>query len=491
MPPQYLTWDGSTGTTRDYWNRGAKLAWKHQKVGDWRDAAGVAQGEVPFASAKWPADGAQTMDVTALVADQVAGDNRGFFLKATGTDYSITFGGRLSDRRPTLRVVTDVGAFDCPMLATAYWAIGSYGTYNGQQEFIVQKGQFHALIQFDYQGVTGTVQSAALTLTTTLWKRITTVLLFEADPPQYLYVPAPVGEGLAAQFPLDAGIASHPSVLFASDFTDMNAWDVRRKMQNAEVVVGANGLPEIRCKTPIGEQSGIGLTKFFMRGAPGVTGSEPDRVVDEAYFRYYLTLEDDWRSTVDANKTPGFDCRMGVWQATHYWYPTGGNGGSPNDGRHELWADGRHAYNGHMIRGHSGQQITDGNPYSELVWLGSYNYNIDQTDHYGDSERWSNVVIRRGDRVCIEKRIRMNSLTGEPDAAGNREAVADGILEVWVNGVLAHQALGVRWRRHPQIGVAAIDMSMYHGGKSPVLQDMHCRWGHVVVATEYIGPMRA
>src|SRR5690606_14331585 len=120
-----------------------------------------------------------------------------------------------------------------------------------------------------------------------------------------------------------------------------------------------------------------------------------------------------------------------------------------------------------------------------LVWLGTYNYNIDQAGDYGDSIRWGNFVISRGQKVCIEQRIKMNSLIGPEDEFGNREAAFDGIYQVWVNGELAMNLTNVRWRRHPEIGVAAIDLSMYHGGKSPAPRDIHCRWGNVVVATEY------
>jgi hypothetical protein len=293
--------------------------------------------------------------------------------------------------------------------------------------------------------------------------------------------------GIAENFYRDTGIESHPAVLFASDLRDLSKWDRVRRRENSTHIINEQGLPALRIRTPANEHDGMQLSWFLMRG--NSPGSPPDRVIDEAYFRYYLTLEDDWRSEVDANKTPGFDCRQGVWQALGYWENLGGNGGSPNDGRRVIFSNGANGYRGHMIRGHSSQQITDGNPYSELVWLGTYNYHIDQADFFGDAVRWNDVVIRRGERTCIEWHVKMNSLDGPADELGNRQAVADGLLEVWVNGYQVQRWERLRWRRHPDLGVAAIDMGMYHGGSQPAPRDMHCRLDHVVVATGYIGPL--
>ena len=126
--PQYLTWDGESGPNDSRWNVGAKLFWRNRGVGDWMDANGAKQGTVPYTSTRITGTGAHSFDVTALVARQLAGENRGFFLQGDDTPYYFHFAGRAhSDEalRPVLRVVTDKGEFSAPARANAYWAINS------------------------------------------------------------------------------------------------------------------------------------------------------------------------------------------------------------------------------------------------------------------------------------------------------------------------------------------------------------------------------
>jgi hypothetical protein len=142
------------------------------------------------------------------------------------------------------------------------------------------------------------------------------------------------------------------------------------------------------------------------------------------------------------------------------------------------------------MRGHGGAKTGDGNPYDDLFWLGSYMYSLDQASAYGDHLRWTNTVIDKGRWHCIEQYIKMNSISGPYDANGNGVANADGVYRAWLGGVLAFERTGLRWRRHPDMGVQGFWLDWYHGGVNPVQKNMHYRMNHVVIARDYIGPRR-
>ena len=493
--PQFQSWDGETGHNNSRWNYGLKLFWKHSGVGDWTDANGASQGTTPYAKARITAAGPVVFDVTALVQKWQTEPNRGFFLQAADTAHYFSFAGRRNadaTKRPVLSVVTDQGTFDCPATSNGYWSIGSTARRDSSAAFRVQKGMNNAIAQFDLSAVRGTVQAAAMTLHCTTYNAAGTIQIFEADPPAYSSGGNGERQGIAAAFTKDDGIKAHPSVIFASDLTTRDGWS---KFGEAEPCNDERlGTPAVRKFMPAGSYE-VGTNQHRMMVAAEPYG-RPTSVLEEAYARYYLTLEDDWRSTVDDNKTPGFDCRQGYWHESGYWMPVSGNGGTKADGMYKpsdpakSYGVSRMAYHGHMIRGHSGKMPHDANPYRDLVWLGSYLYNIDQGGDYGDVIRWGNVVIERGKSYCIEQHIKMNSLTGTPDEYGNLTPVHDGIFEAWVDGQLFYRRTNLRWRCHPEMGVTQFWMGMYHGGKIATNTPMHCRWGNVVIAREYIGPMR-
>ena len=63
------------GASRDYYNRAARLEWRN-RMGDWRDANGVAQGRTPYATAKLVDDDTPRYvewDLTDLVRQSFAG----------------------------------------------------------------------------------------------------------------------------------------------------------------------------------------------------------------------------------------------------------------------------------------------------------------------------------------------------------------------------------------------------------------------------------
>jgi hypothetical protein len=226
----------------------------------------------------------------------------------------------------------------------------------------------------------------------------------------------------------------------------------------------------------------------------------PSVVTEELFCRLYIYLENDWNSLRDANKMAiGWDLRMGWWNDANrgYWQSTTGNGGAPGTGL-KLFAPAlknggsqrsdRWEYQGHSIRMEARKGVADGNPYSDLRPLESYVYNLDQPGAYGQIVRLGRGVIGKGRWHCIEQQIRMNSVVGPFDGLGNGQAVADGVLRTWIDGVKCSEVTNLRWRRHPEMGVEGPWVNWFYGGKLPTEVPMHYRMNHFVVARKYIGP---
>lgn len=501
---QFLTHDGSSGTSQKCWNHAVDLRWRNPGVGDWLDANGEAQGAQAFAVAPVTGPGPVSWDVTALVRRQVEGENRGFFMQSSGTLFPVTFAGRAADDamlRPLLLVETDQGVFECRARATARWLIRSINRSDSSKAFRLQQDQAHGIVQFDYLPVRGSVRRATMTLTVTGFERKGEVRVFEADPPRYV-----TGRGPGAVYGLaaagDEALRAHPSVLHVGDprESEPGTGIVPVLMTDADT-----GLKFHRCTLRAGQHEidrGSAIRGITLVRADAPYGP-PTSVVEEIYFRYRVRFGDDWRSTVDASKMPGIDMGFGYWTEGNYWQQVSGNGGVPGDGRYgpswhtyktgtlkgqSIWG-----YHGHMTRGHGGQYYADGNPYAELFLRHStYAYHLDPSDpnyNYGEVFRWGNAVLQRGRWHDIEHHVKVNSLIGAEDQYGNREAVYDGVYEGWIDGQLVFRKTNFRWRRHPLMGIESIWLGFYHGGKQPSPVTMHVDVGSIVVATEYIGPV--
>ena len=491
---QFLSWDGGSGPTRDFWSVKLSLPWRNRNVGDWLDADLVPQGARPWASASITG-GAVNIDVTALVTRWVgSGMNRGFYLRSTQA-WDYVFAGRLyADvaKRPQLKVVTDQGEFFAPCLCNAMWTPSSaYGKLS-KQVFRVAKSGYFGILQFDLQAVKGRVLSATMTLNCTELRYSGKLELMELDPPLVqdhagVLPGATVRQGIAQGFLYDQGLASHPDVLFADDFSQLAPAYTGSVMTGSQQVADpASGTTFLRGVVPAGQLLGADLTRAVVRGtASGI----PDHVETELYMRYMVYLEEDWGSTVDANKMPGWNGAFGWWNAVGYWQPTTGSGGSPPTGL-KVWRNGRWEYQGASMRGHGGTRIGDGNPYDDLFWIGSYIYHLDQASPYGESCRWGGAVLAKKRWYNVEQYIKMNSITGPYDALGNGVAVADGEFKVWVDGVQVFSRGGFRWRRHPEMGIQGVWLNWYHGGTKPTPSTMHFRMNSVVISRSYIGPRR-
>lgn len=100
------------------------------------------------------------------------------------------------------------------------------------------------------------------------------------------------------------------------------------------------------------------------------------------------------------------------------------------------------------------------------------------------------VVCRH--RACrplehrIEQEIRLNSITGPYDDAGNGQGQPDGVLRAWVDEHLAFEATDMVWTHHPYMGVQAAWIIFMHGGVKASLSTQRFELGPVVISDERI-----
>lgn len=491
--PQFLTWDGGSGPSRDWWSQKLQMPWEHNGLGDWLDARQQSQGSMPYAQAT-VSGAAVALNVTALVSRWVStGVNRGMYLRSAQV-WPFTFAGRAHatvSARPRLVVVTNRGTRVLECTCNAAWSPSSYMAKDSRNMFNVAKDNQFAALCFDLSTVSGTVQSAMLTLTCLVLKYPGTLEVFELNPPEFRNGRGAQAArlGIANNFMNDANLGSHPSVLFASDFADLSKahWQTGRVAATSTQVRDARtGTTYLRSLIPKGELLGCDLDHSVV--AATATGV-PAKVETALYGRYYVYLEEDWGSEVDANKMPGWDGRFGWWNPVGYWQSTTGNGGArPTGLKVRNTATNRWVYEGASMRGHGGTRAGDGNPYDDLFWIGSYIYHLDQADSFGEAIRWPSVVLGKGRWYCIEQFIQMNSIVGPFDAIGNGVAVNDGQYRVWVDGVQVYERTNFRWRRHPEMGIQGFWLNWYHGGTAAAPRNMHFRMNSVAIARAYIGP---
>lgn len=508
---QFRTWDAGSGPSRDFWSRHLQLRWRNPNTGDWLDASGQPQGGHPYASipversAEWV-----TFDASTLVLKwRRSGLNRGFMLRIAGSSSpSISWSGRTSAFPPVL-VAKRAGGAELSLLCEAFAGFSPSAArgLDTREQARTSSNQTN-ILQFDVAALPDDIVSASVRLYCTARSGTPTLMVFECDPPAFQLGSegAAPRRGLAAEMS-EAALRNHPDVIRAGDFSDLREGVLFDSLSLSENSPNRQ-LPDpdfpgsIMFRgafTPAGRGAFSGKVET-MRANPADPLRPPAVVENEMFCRLYFFLEDDWRSTRDANKMAiGWDLRMGWWNDAQggYWQSTTGNGGARGTGlkifaparknggsqREDRWE-----YQGHSIRMEAGLGAGDGNPYDDMRPVESYVYNLDQPTGYGQVFRLGNAVIRRGRWHCIEQQIRMNSIVGPFDGLGNGEAVADGVLRTWLDGVLVSEVTDIRWRRHPEMGVQGPWINWYYGGKQASEIDMHFRMNHVVVARRYIGP---
>ncbi|MGH9805735.1 MAG: DNRLRE domain-containing protein, partial [Terriglobia bacterium] len=226
--PRLELYDGTDGATCKYFNAGARIAWRHPS-GDWRDAAGQAQGETPFATLSIRAGGVGRVvewDVTGLVRGWLQGKypNSGLILATLPGPRSdtATFGSRegaeAARPRLTIAVAGEAQTTTLAPIADA-WLDCSTAYALGTRNELRVGSNARSVLQFDLAALAGRrISQATLTLTTVATQAFGSAIgVFRLDPP---VSPAGVAShsGIASAYPRDAGIAKNPDVLFATGF---------------------------------------------------------------------------------------------------------------------------------------------------------------------------------------------------------------------------------------------------------------------------------
>jgi hypothetical protein len=482
---QARTWDAGSGPNPTMWSRHLQLAWKHQG-GDWTDAAGVAQGAVPFATLRLTAAGPATIDITALARRWLGGHNTGAMVRLAARAAKLA--GRQSATPPRLVVTAGGVSIDCVALACSNWTASTANGLDSRVSIRLDSSSA-AILQFDLSGVSGAIDSAVLHLSATAADaRGTDLLFFDTDAPLIHLGQGPAMPGLAAAVG-EAGLKGHPDVIAYHDFATLEGdvdWMLLKT--GAPYEITAEGYRGSFDPSSHGSFNGI---PFSLRADLADPRRPPLGRCDELFVSLDFLLEDDFVSSLDQQKLGvGFDLRMGYWNDAQggYWQNVSGNGGDPGDGRAHLRGDGRLEFRGHSIRMEAGKDADDGNPYGYLRPLQSYVYHLDQPTNYGDMKRLGAGCIQRGRWNTIEQRIKLNSVSGARDALGNGEAVADGVLQTWLNGNLISTLEGLRWRHNELLGVNGGWINWYYGGQGLPPQAMHYRQRRMVVARRYVGP---
>lgn len=486
-------WDGGSGVTAIYWNAWLRLLWK-KPGGDWVDRAGATQGRAAYA--EFPAFQVDTSietkstDVTELVEAWVSAGNTGALLTGATVYFASRFHPEVS-YRPRLSVTTTSGTQECKLLHSGSAAGENGNPLAGAHHIWISWPNQSAFVQWDLSHVAGKVVRATMTLTK----------LRQADSAQRVavhrvkaprvrteYTPS---AGLADGYAYDRGIARHPAVLYADTFSD--GWHTRAGARNAGDYEGEyvdSWLAGKAGKFRFSYGSSTALSTGVYFHAIG----KPDP--SEAYARYYVYLDLDFGSCVTANKMPGWDGRYGTFTA-RIPYPAGasGNGGDGCTGT--VFVDGgKPRWHGWSLRQHwgaGGGEPTDLNPYRKLTRLYTYAYDATRgTSNFGDYWDYATpAVIKRGRWYCIEQYVKLNSVdASKPDEHGNGIGARDGAFKVWLDGELLFDKRDLILRNHPAYKIDGFWLNWQHGGLEGVQAYHRFRMANLVIASQYIGPMR-
>lgn len=271
----------------------------------------------------------------------------------------------------------------------------------------------------------------------------------------------PRGDGCAARFAADRGIAALPSVIFADDFEGGDygtKWDSARDDAGAVLALvdlsaedARLGRKTLRVTATLGKNTGGGVTKWFASA-------------DTLFFRFYVKFDPGCDyvhhfCTLRANKGLAGGDR---------WSGFGGAGLKPaGDERFstalEPWGD-----------------------WGRLPPPGRWNFYSywHEMAKSPDGKFWGNAFrpaaqpdIRRGAWICAEFML-VHNTPGKPD----------GEQAFWIDGELRGHWRGINWRTSPALWANAFTLESYvtdSWTKNPV--NVVC-FDNVVIAKEYIGP---
>lgn len=265
--------------------------------------------------------------------------------------------------------------------------------------------------------------------------------------------------GIAAGFPADLGIASHPDVIFADDFEAGELGEAWDETNNQGGTVLSYAAPErsmlgkrcVKITATLGHDEGGGFTKWF-ESAP------------EVFVRFYIQFDPGCDYThhlvrLRANKS---------LQGKDKWSGFGHAGIKPEgDDRFstgvEPWGD-------------NGKIPAPGEWHFYTYWH--------EMKKSGDGKFWGNhfdvpdiPAITKGEWICVEFMLKHNT-----------PGRADGEQAFWINGKPQGHWKGINWRTSPTLWANSLTLESYvtdRWTKNPVNVVL---FDNVVIAKRQIGP---
>lgn len=239
-------------------------------------------------------------------------------------------------------------------------------------------------------------------------------------------------------------------VILSCDFEEAEwwrPWGSKSQPANTSLLDGVAAFggkgKSLRVTVPKGTTTGANFHYRFRDRL----GHEPE----EAYFRYYLKLDPDWKHAIDGGKLPGFSATYGK----------AGWGGRKVNGSDGWSARG-------LFR----------KPASDATEIGFYCYHADMKGKYGDHFVFKPAL--QYDRwYCVETYCKLNT-----------PGKNDGILKAWIDTKPAFERTDLRFRDVDKLKLESIWINVYHGGTRPTPEDLHLYLDNVVISRKPIGPVK-
>jgi len=461
-----LTWDdGSGGATHSYYSVAAKLPWDRKK-GDWRDIKDVAWGEQPFEMVTVKQGTKRVVfDVKNLVSawQQKKYKNNGFFIRGLKGGVVKFFSKEHPEKINHPRLMIETNKQKYTLLATADTFLDSSTTQSlGSQGLLTVSQTQPSMLIFELNKLKSDerVTKAELLMSVKkLYGNSSRVGVFRVDPAPNSSSVEPIVRGLAEKYLLDKNITDDLNVYFATGFEKPD-WkeDWKDGGRFGEVVSSDK-------KTKFIPFLGKALSATLLKGKRTALNQhlrfkdlgvpEPD----EAYFRYYIRLGDDWDQTISGGKLPGF---AGT-------YNRAGWGSRKPNGK-----------NGWSARGRFLKTLQVNN--TRINPIGSYLYHVDQAGYYGSIWTWEKGeggLLKNNQWYCIEQFIKLNDINKR-----------NGELKAWVDGRLVFEQKGLRFRLSEELKIEEVWFDFYHGGMALSPQNQTLFMDNLVVSRKYIGPLR-
>lgn len=275
-------------------------------------------------------------------------------------------------------------------------------------------------------------------------------------------------EGIAAKYPNDLGIEKDPRVLFADNFEsgDLKRWDDRGGTIAITDTNANSGKFAVHIPMHRGKDHGGDAKKWFMPGA------------DTVYARFYVKFSADYQYNHHF-------MWLGANQRTNKWSAFGKAGLKPNGtyfstGMEPAFAWGKNPSPGE-VNLYSYFMDMEIDPKMNKYWGNSF---YPPGPGRGKAASEHRVIPPLDKWHCWEFMIQANS---DPQKSDGKQAM-------WVDGKLAGDFTGIRWRIDPNLKVNCLWMEHYgYDEGDPTRQywkDTQAVWfDDVVVARDYIGPM--